>query len=652
MPPYRTLRRPAYPAYPPALVDLALDPTGLPSIANEVEIIVPPDATVTDFEALTVVGEVLNPASAVTVNGVPATVIGNRFTAKTVPLNMGANMLQVTATVPGSPNATDSVAVERADEPVLQVKIFSPPANVLAPGSGLVVRGFVSAAEALTLAGDQYVAVEGGVFQAFDVPVVQGEGVALTAASQTTDAAQSETDVVRIDVASAESALELRAEPASGIAPLDTTLMLHFGVEPFPIARVDFDVDGDGQLDLIGASEASVATSVDAARLEHPRVFVTTPQGVELSASVEINSHLPPVVLGEFAAGNPVDLALGPDGGLYVLDAAAATVTLYDGEGNEVSSFGASGAGPDQLLSPQGLAVGSDGEIYVTDTGNDRIQVFSAAGGLIRTLGSSGSAPGELDQPRAVAVDGDQVVVSDAGNGRVQVLDSDGNPLATVPIEAPRGLSVGSRFALIVASPVSGLLSLSGEQLTTVSPLGRISPQDAPSAPVDTASSGSGIWVAEADEQALLLFTERMEFRQRIDLDSVPTAVVTSPRRNAEAAFVADGQRVVEVSAAVPSPVPVVEALRGFLFAGDAAQALQLIHPIQRRIFEGLYAEVGAQLPAHGSAMSNLRIDLVRPDRAIVYFDALSTVGGVPTTKSFPVYLTREEDGGWLILDY
>ena len=59
-----------------AFVDLALAPTGLPSIANEVEIIVPPDGTVTDFEALTVVGEVLNPASTVTVNGVPATVIG------------------------------------------------------------------------------------------------------------------------------------------------------------------------------------------------------------------------------------------------------------------------------------------------------------------------------------------------------------------------------------------------------------------------------------------------------------------------------------------------------------------------------------------------------------------------------------------------
>jgi hypothetical protein len=79
---------------------------------------------------------------------------------------------------------------------------------------------------------------------------------------------------------------------------------------------------------------------------------------------------------------------------------------------------------------------------------------------------------------------------------------------------------------------------------------------------------------------------------------------------------------------------------------------LQLIHPLQRDTFRGLYTEAGAALPAHAAAMSNFRIDLLRPETSIVRFDAPATVNGQPAVKSFPIYLTREEDGSWTVLDY
>jgi hypothetical protein len=96
----------------------------------------------------------------------------------------------------------------------------------------------------------------------------------------------------------------------------------------------------------------------------------------------------------------------------------------------------------------------------------------------------------------------------------------------------------------------------------------------------------------------------------------------------------------------------VVIALRDRLTSNDVAGALQLIHPLQRDVLGGLYADVGAALPAQAALMSNFRVDLLRPDRAIVRFDAPSTADGQPVVKSFPVYLTREEDGSWSILDY
>jgi hypothetical protein len=50
--------------------------------------------------------------------------------------------------------------------------------------------------------------------------------------------------------------------------------------------------------------------------------------------------------------------------------------------------------------------------------------------------------------------------------------------------------------------------------------------------------------------------------------------------------------------------------------------------------------------------MSSLSVNLLRADRSIVRFDA--PVGGPSGTnvESFPVILTREQDGSWWIVDY
>lgn len=116
--------------------DPVLSPSGVPALANELRILVPPDGAVTDWEQVTVVGTVLNSASQVAVNGIAAEVVGNRFTARHVPLGPGPNGIQASAMALGVPNAVDAVSVERSDTPVLDVELFSPPDGATIPGGG------------------------------------------------------------------------------------------------------------------------------------------------------------------------------------------------------------------------------------------------------------------------------------------------------------------------------------------------------------------------------------------------------------------------------------------------------------------------------------------------------------------------------------
>jgi len=630
-----------------------LPPTGLPGLMNEVDILVPPPGTVTDWEKVTVVGTVLRPSSQVTVNGVAATVVGNRFTAKHIDLAMGANTITATATNVGSPAAAKTISVERSTTPVLAVTIYSPPEGATVPGSGLVVRGFVSAVRSSISGAGSYALPEEGVFTIVDAEVPVGS-TTVSVFAEALDGGGVARSAVPVLVNSADPALLLEATPSSGVAPLFANLSLRLGVPSFPIERLDFDSDGDREPDLIGVASPSISVSFTTPRLSRPRAYATLPNGAELSAEAFINAHLPPVVLSTFATGNPVDLASGPDRGVYVLDQDAARISLFDASGSLVRIIGSSGAGSGQLSRPEGLAVAVSGEIFVADTGNDRIQVFSPDGQALRSIGARGTSIGAFNRPTSVAVDGDTLFVSDTGNARIQLLKLDGSPAAhpDLSLLAPRGLDSGSRFGLLIASPMRGLSSFDGLLLEPAKPLQPASMGDSVTAAVDVASASDAIWVASASEGALHLYDQRLLFRQRVETGTRPLAVLPSERREAESVFVADGQKVIEVSTNLPSPLGVVSMLRDRLIAGDVPGLLELIHPVERDRLARTYTERSSALASDGADMSNLRVDLLRPDRSIVRFDAPIDGPNGTNMESFPVILTREQDGSWWIVDY
>ena len=118
----------------------------------------------------------------------------------------------------------------------------------------------------------------------------------------------------------------------------------------------------------------------------------------------------------------PSNVALGPDGSLYLLDRTAAELKRFDPCEclfQPVPCFGGVGQGPRQLRDPHGIAI-CRGNLFVCDTANHRLSVFSLYGLVLRALWSP-PPTAELAnnwEPYAVACDSrGQVFVTDGANG-------------------------------------------------------------------------------------------------------------------------------------------------------------------------------------------------------------------------------------------
>jgi uncharacterized protein (TIGR03663 family) len=158
---------------------------------------------------------------------------------------------------------------------------------------------------------------------------------------------------------------------------------------------------------------------------------------------------------------DPKNLALAPDGSLYVVDTFNHRIQKFDRDGKFVLAWGSEGSEDGQFKEPWGVAVAPSGDVYVADTWNHRIQRFDANGtfktkwGAQQLVGNARDATGNFFGPRAIAIDqSGSVLVTDTGNHRVQRFDADGKFLA---VYGGRGAGDG-----LFAEPVGVAVDRSG----------------------------------------------------------------------------------------------------------------------------------------------------------------------------------------------
>ena len=195
------------------------------------------------------------------------------------------------------------------------------------------------------------------------------------------------------------------------------------------------------------------------------------------------------------------------------------TVTIKPFHVKPVLSFGKEGSGDGMI--PYGVAVSDGDEIVVADHGNHRVQVFDSNGTFLRSFGHKGENAGELDNPTGIAIDKDRnILISDWGNHRVQIFSWEGRHLVSFGgkgsldshLFGPWGLSLDSTGNVIVADTGNKLIKIFTPDGRFVMKIGE---QGSFSFPVHCVQCGEYFIVSDSNEHCIKVFNREGHFQYK-----------------------------------------------------------------------------------------------------------------------------------------
>jgi DNA-binding beta-propeller fold protein YncE len=176
---------------------------------------------------------------------------------------------------------------------------------------------------------------------------------------------------------------------------------------------------------------------------------------------------------GKDVLGNPQCVAVDKQDNIYVTDSEAGMIFVFGANGKFQRTIGSLKGGEGFFKRPTGIAVDSEAQrIYVTDTWRDKIFVMDMQGSVVQTIGKRGSGNGEFNFPTELRLAGNDLLVVDAMNFRVQVLSRSGVFRYAIghagdgagDLFRPKGMAVDSEGHIYVADASHRLVQVFDEQ--------------------------------------------------------------------------------------------------------------------------------------------------------------------------------------------
>jgi DNA-binding beta-propeller fold protein YncE len=166
---------------------------------------------------------------------------------------------------------------------------------------------------------------------------------------------------------------------------------------------------------------------------------------------------------------SPQCVAVDAQDNIYVTDSVVGKIFVFRADGKFLRAIGSLKGGEGYFKRPTGIAVDSAAQrIYVSDTLRDQIFVLDMQGSVLKTIGQKGTGNGEFRLPTELKLSGRDLVVVDAMNFRVQMLDRSGTFLEAIGpqedrtslIYRPKGVAIDSEGHIYVVEGLSGIVQV------------------------------------------------------------------------------------------------------------------------------------------------------------------------------------------------
>jgi DNA-binding beta-propeller fold protein YncE len=170
---------------------------------------------------------------------------------------------------------------------------------------------------------------------------------------------------------------------------------------------------------------------------------------------------------GDKVLRSPQCVAVDGRDNIYVTDSESGQIFVFGPDGKFQRVIGALEGGEGIFKHPVGIAVDSEAQrIYVSDAWRNKIFVLDMKGSVLETIGKSGRGNGEFNFPTELHLDGQDLIVVDAMNFRVQVLDRSGGfryALSTqqgADLFRPKGVSADSEGHIYLADAFHNIVQV------------------------------------------------------------------------------------------------------------------------------------------------------------------------------------------------